>query len=548
MKKILIIGSGISGLTSAIECAASNNKVTLVSPFPSERSQSVMAAGGINAVSSDANEGDTIESHIEDTLNGGLNIASAKAVRSLCTDAPEILNWLESIGVVFTRDKNGSIARRAFGGQSHRRTAFAGTSTGKQIVTALVQKARQYECAGLIDKRTGLRFHSALIHDNTCYGAVFYDEKNMSVTVITADAVIMATGGQNSIFGKTTGSALCDGYSTGRLFIQGAVLKNPEFIQYHPTAIETSQKKMLISEAARGEGGRLYYMNGDKRIYFMEDLFGKNGNLMTRDVVSKCMHNVPSQVYLDISFLGKKKIKENLEEIYDLCMTYLGIDVTKESIPVTPTVHFFMGGLAVDINHRTSIDRLYAVGECASIYHGANRLGGNSLLAALHSGKVAAAHIDKHCSSCTAEHAIPDFSAFASEIESDIASRLQGESSYSAVHMMRTLAEIMNDDMGISRTEEKLKSGIESIDYYISVCEKIIYDTSVSPYQGYCLRSLFTLARGILTCALNRRETRGAHIREDYPETSADFEKSTLIRYNNGNYDISYEREDEICW
>lgn len=291
---------------------------------------------------------------------------------------------------MFSIDEQGRPRRRAFGGQSHKRTYYCGASTGKQIVSALVMEARRYEAAGKVSRRLRVHFHSALIRDGVCYGALLFDEKSERLEPVHADAVVMAVGGQNSLFGKTTGSTLCDGYAAGRLFLQGALLKNLEFIQYHPTTLETEQKRMLITEAVRGEGGRLFYMEGDRRVYFMEDKYGPRGNLMTRDVVTREVYAVGREVFLDISFLDKHLIDTRLEEVRDLCRKYRGIDISTTPIPVAPSVHFFMGGLAVHLNHQTNIERLYAIGECASMYHGANRLGGNSLLAVLYSGRVAA--------------------------------------------------------------------------------------------------------------------------------------------------------------
>lgn len=544
MNRVLIIGSGISGLTCAIETAKKGGKAVLVSPYPSERAQSVMAAGGINAVLTNCDKGDSVDLHISETINSGCNIAGTETVTALCKDAPEIIKWLESIGVVFTRESSGNVARRAFGGQSRKRTVYAGASTGKQIVTALVQEARKWECEGRIDRRLGLVFHSALISGGVCYGALFYCGKTKSLVPLFADAMVIASGGQNCLFGKTTGTVLCDGYAAGRLFTQGAKLKNLEFIQYHPTTIETPQKRMLITEGARGDGGRLYYIDGEgKRVYFMEDMYGEKGNLMPRDIVSKCIYDAPSQVYLDISFLGEKKIRENLKEVSDLCQEYLGLDVTKESIPVAPSVHFFMGGLAVDIRHRTNIKNMYAVGECASIYHGANRLGGNSLLAAIHGGKTAVQSI---CEDVNAQSA-PAFDSYIKEQSEKLNRQLESKSPFSAVYIRNSLARIMNEDLGILRTGKKLKEGVENVDYYLSICDKIIYDSEISPYQGYSLSAMLTLGRAILTCAERRRETRGAHIRADYPQRGDIYEKCSVISYNGGKYDITYESEDEIC-
>ena len=541
MKHVLIIGSGLSGLSCAIELAEMGVVSTLVSPCPSERAQSVMAAGGINAP---LGNDDSPKGHAQDTLKSGGCIAGEKAVEGLCSKASDIVNWLESLGVVFTRDEKGNVALRAFGGQSKNRTAYAGASTGKQIMTALIREARKYECTGKIKRLLKRQFHSALIKDGKCYGALLYNEKEQKLEEIYADFVVVASGGQNVLFGKTTGSTQCDGYVAAKLYEQGAKLKNLEFIQYHPTTVETPQKRMLISEAARGEGGRLYYMDKDKRVYFMEDKYGEGGNLMPRDVVSKCIYDVPGEVYLDIAHLGKKLIYSRLLEVAELCKKYVGLDVTKESIPVYPSVHFFMGGLAVDINHKTSIDNLYAVGECASMYHGANRLGGNSLLSAIYSGKCAAKAIGNLQGNAQQQ----DFEEYIATQKKLLEECLQSESRFSAVYIRKEIEKIMNNCLGITRTEEKLTQGIGDIDYYISISEKLIYDSDVSLYVCYTLRSMLILARAILTSAIERKETRGAHIREDYPNPCDEYALCSLCEYKDGKHFVSYAKEDDICW
>lgn len=538
MKHILVIGAGLSGLSCAIELAKNGIHTTLVCPYPSERAQSVMAAGGINAAMGDD---DSPTRHAEDTLKSGGSIAGEKTVHGMCNAAPGIIRELENIGVVFSRGKSGEVSLRPFGGQSRNRTAYAGASTGKQIMTAMIREARKYECKNVLTRLLCRQFHSALIKDGTCYGAILYNEKERKLETVYADAVVVATGGQNVLFGKTTGSTQCDGYTAAKLYEQGARLKNLEFIQYHPTTIETPQKRMLISEAARGEGGRLYYNDGERRVYFMEDKYGGKGNLMPRDVVSKCIYDAPSQVYLDISFLGKKLIDSRLFEVSELCLKYAQLDVSKESIPVYPSVHFFMGGLFVNKDHKTSLDRLYAVGECASMYHGANRLGGNSLLAAIYSGKIAAKAI---CGISEVDNA-PDFKKYISDQENVLKDRLKSKSRFSAVYIRYEIAKLMNDCLGITRTEEKLNEGIRSIDYYISVSDKLVYDSDVSPYIGYSLRPMLILARAILSCALSRKESRGSHIRNDFPKTDENYALCSVTDYNGGEYRISYIKEDE---
>ena len=538
MKNVLIIGAGLSGLSCALELAKNGVHVTLASPYPSERAQSVMAAGGINA---SLGVDDNPQNHTEDTIKSGGDIAGKNAVLGLCSNAGDIVRWLEGLGVVFTRDDGGKVALRAFGGQSKNRTAYAGSSTGKQIMTALIREARKFECDDVITRLLGRQFYSALIKDGKCYGAILYNEKTCEIETVYADAVVVATGGQNLLFGKTTGSTLCDGYVSAKLYEQGALLKNLEFIQYHPTTVETPQKRMLISEAARGEGGRLYYIKDGKRVYFMEDLYGERGNLMPRDVVSKCIYDAPSQVYLDISFLGKKLIDTRLFEVAEVCKKYAGINVYNQSIPVYPSVHFFMGGLFVDGKHKTSIDNLYAVGECSSRYHGANRLGGNSLLSAIYSGKVAGNAIKdlQNIDDC------PDFSDYILQQKNILEARLTSQSPFSAVYIRQEIAKLMNDCLGITRTEEKLKEGIKGVDYYLSVCDKIVYDADVSLYISYSLRPMLILARAILTSALARKETRGAHINADYPERSDEFAYCSICDYKNGEYSVFYQKEDE---
>ena len=540
--QVVIIGSGIAGMSAAIEAAMLGHEITLLAPYGSERSQSVMAAGGINVINDNKDEGDSIESHIEDTYKGGWFIEDKEDIKALCSNAPDHLKFLENMGVVFTRDKNRNISRRAFGGQSHKRTAYSGSSTGKQIVTALIQKCREYENKGQIKRILGLTFHSAIISNGKCHGVVMMNPLSGEVFPYYGDATIIATGGQNKLFGKTTGTELCDGYVAGKLFSQGVTLRNLEFIQYHPTTIETSHKRMLITEAARGEGGRLYYIKDGKRIYFMEDKYGEKGNLMPRDIVSKCIYDCPSQVYLDITFLGKKLILERLREVYDVCMEYINLDVTKESIPVAPSVHFFMGGIAVNIEHETNIKRLYAVGECASKYHGANRLGGNSLLSAVHSGRSAARSIDvKYRDISNKNNDDEDFSDYIYEIQNEIAKLQNSHSKFPAVYILRDLADIMNKNLGITRCEKEIDEGIKQIDYYLDILSKIKFDSEVSLYENLRLYHMTLLAKATLLCAKSRKETRGAHIRIDYPDTQEMYKKCSYVNYINGDICISYE-------
>ena len=538
MKKAVIIGSGIAGLSCAISLAEKGIKSVVASPFPPERSQSVMAAGGINAVEL-ADGPDSVEMHIQDTLAGGRYIAGRNAVSSLCKAAPAIIEQLERRGTVFTRDADGSVSRRAFGGQSYPRTCYCGASTGKQIVTALVMECRKYEALGLIERRTWTDFHSALIRDGVCCGALLFNESKFELYPEYADALVIAAGGQNALFGKTTGSMACDGYTAGKLFMQGAELKNLEFIQYHPTTMETPQKRMLISEAARGEGGRLFYEEDGKRVYFLEDKYGEKGNLMPRDIVSREMEATGKQIYLDVSFLGRDIITSRIPEVQELCMKYRGIDITREPVPVNPSVHFFMGGLAVDLNHETNIRNLYAAGECASIYHGANRLGGNSLLAAIYGGQKAAESVAGRDSMDT-HHS---FDSYVQDETAKVMSGLGSESRFPVMYIRDMAAQNLKEDLGIVRDEKRLRKGIEDVDFYLDIADKINYDSSVLPYFNYSLTGILTLARAVLVSADARKESRGAHFRSDYPEENRELQAASVISYDDGAYRVRYDRE-----
>lgn len=538
MKQVLVIGSGISGLSCAIACAQAGNRVQLVAPYPSERAQSVMAAGGINAVLDDRC-GDSVEAHIQDTYKSGCRIENLQDIAGLCGSAGDIVRWLDSIGVVFSR-KDGQIAQRAFGGQSFVRTCYAGSATGKQIVSALVFQCRQYEAQGQITRIFQKHFYSALIQDGRCCGVLLLDELTGKLEQLCGDAVVMATGGQNALFGKTTGSTLCDGYAAGKLFTQGVRLRNLEFVQYHPTTIETPHKRMLISEAARGEGGRLYYLENGKRVYFMEDKFGPKGNLMPRDIVAKCIYDAPSQVYLDITFLGEQLISQRLSEIRELCKRYADLDVTQESIPVYPSVHFFMGGIDVDEHHRTNIANLYAVGEAASKYHGANRLGGNSLLAALYSGKKAAEHIQ----TLEENASVPDFQDTFDREQQRIAEAAASKSQFPHVYLEQEIARILNENLGITRQAQDLQEGLENIDFYIAAAQRLHLDPQVSVYRSIRVMPMLILAKALLLSALSRQESRGAHLRVDFPDAREEFRAASIAEYRDGAISITYRKED----
>lgn len=288
MSKIIVVGNGLAGLSAAISAVENGSEVTLISYLSPDRSQSVLAAGGINAALDLNNENDSTQQHRDDTLKHGCYISNEQAVEELTGHAPELLEYLQNIGVVFTLTEDGRIAQRYFGGQKKKRTAYSGAGIGKQLISGLSSKLAGLEAAGNVTHIFFTEFISLIMNGNKAVGVYVRDTKSKDCRQIYGDAVVMATGGLGSFFEETTGSTLSSGIATAMLFYQGAELANLEMIQFHPTTAKCGNKSLLISEACRGEGGRLFvYKNGEK-YYFMESMYGEGGNLMPRDIVSLC--------------------------------------------------------------------------------------------------------------------------------------------------------------------------------------------------------------------------------------------------------------------
>ena len=316
MVDIIVVGAGIAGLTASIKACDKGANVSLISSDYSERSQSVMAMGGINAALNTKGENDSTDQHFTDTLNGGCKINNEKAVEMLTSDAPQIIDWLERIGTSFSRDENGNVDMRNFGGQKKKRTVYAGSRTGKQIVSSLVSLCRKRETEGKIKRFVGYRFLSLIFTDeNECCGINCIHEDTQELRSFIGDAVIIATGGYNSLFGKILGSTQNDGFATAKLFTQGVRLANLEMVQYHPTTVKTPQKRMFITEAARGEGGKLFVMKDGKPWYFMKDFYPELADLMPRDVVSRSIFKVSDggkkDVYLDLTHWMSIQLKSS---------------------------------------------------------------------------------------------------------------------------------------------------------------------------------------------------------------------------------------------
>ena len=502
---INIVGAGLAGLSCAINLAKKGIKCNLISVEESYRAQSVMAEGGINGALNTMNENDEVIYHIEDTLKGGAFLGNEKAIKGLCENAIDIIYWLKDLGVPF-ESKDGKIVLRNFGGQKNKRTAYVKSSTGKMLMSALIDEARKYEVKNLIHRYDHHEVYDLLIENSNCIGLKMYDLFTDKAYELYGP-VVLATGGLSGMFpGLTTGSKENTGRLLSRLFYKGLKLANLEMIQYHPTTIAISGKRLLVSEAARGEGARFMTYKDGKPYYFMEELYPEMKNLVTRDVASRTIYKIQNDpsckgVYLDMRHIDDEIWNNRLSDMRQELMEYLNIDIAKEVFEIKPGIHYFMGGIYVDNNHHTSFNNLYAAGECACIYHGANRLGGNSLLGAIYGGKIVSENIKD------------DNSEEIKEIDNDYVCLSDSFS--------ETVKDILENSLGIIRDEKTINNAINEVDELLSK------DLSISEKEK-CL-----LAKAMLLSALNRKESRGAHYRSDYPETDDSYKKTSVVSYND---------------
>lgn len=530
MGRVNIAGAGLAGLSAAIHLAELGVPSNLISALPSERAQSVLAEGGINAALDTMGEHDTPAEHFADTMKGGADLADPNAVAGLTDHAPEIVRWLFSLGTPFQMERQNLILRN-FGGQKKKRTAYSKSSTGKILMTALIDEARRWEDAGLIHR---LPHHLVEeIHteregtDRRCAGLVVRDAYSNRL-LDCPGPVILCSGGMNGIFpGRTTGTTPNTGSLTALAFSEGAELGNLEFIQYHPTTVGIPGKRMLISEAARGEGGRLFIRRNGQPWYFMEEKYPELGNLMPRDVVSREMFFVSRRpdceppVCLDLTGLPADTWKNKLSDMREEIQHYLAIDPVTTPVPVSPGIHFFMGGILVDIGHRSSLPGLYAAGECACQYHGANRLGGNSMLGALYGGRVAADSVYDLCKEDPLYDSDP--------ADLGPAPKDWAEARAVSPEATRRLMDILWDGLGIIREEEALSAACARLNELLA--------GDLTPWE----RNRALVGQAMLISALERRESRGAHYRSDHPRRDDKaFRKTTAAVCRNGEVSVFF--------
>lgn len=566
--KVNIIGAGLAGLSCAITLSEYGIENRLISLLPSERAQSSLAEGGINGALDTMGENDTPQEHFRDTMKGGAYLNDPEAVRVLTDRAPEILSSLIRIGVPFQAKECRPVLRK-FGGQKKKRTAYAKSSTGKLIMSAMIAECRKWECAGLTERFSHHRFIRLLTEPGEAFpessaGSDFPGKKSSpdqnkgkkvlgvrvqdtysNVMTDFEGPVVLCSGGMGGLFpGQTTGTTLNTGNVTATVFSQGVRLGNLEMIQYHPTTMKIPGKRCLVSEAARGEGGRLFILKDGKPWYFMEEKYPELGNLMPRDVVSREEYlaagreDTEGSVCLDMTGIPKKAFLEKLSDLREEIMYYLDLDPLKDPIPVEPGIHYFMGGIDVDSHHKSNLDGLYAAGECCCRYHGANRLGGNSMLGALLGGRIAGESIaaGEGRPDQTGEPEIPADMVIPDPLEKDEDPALAAR----AGRILQKGLGIVRDRHGMMEADEELKK----LMHEVSVSNHTDHGTGNTGLETDAPTNIdlcrLRLADAIVLSALERQESRGAHTRSDFPDQSDEYKKMTLAEFKDGRIVVSF--------
>lgn len=562
--KIVIVGGGLAGLMAAIKAAEAGLQIDLFSVVPVKRSHSVCAQGGINGAVNTKGEGDSPALHLDDTVYGGDFLANQPPVKAMCDAAPGIINLMDRMGVMFNRTPEGLLDFRRFGGTQVHRTAFAGATTGQQLLYALDEQVRRFETKGLVKKYEGWEFLSAIIDDEgVCRGIVAQNLTTSEIEHFKGDAVIVATGGPGIVFGKSTNSMINTGYAAAKLYEQGVYYANGEFIQIHPTSIPGEDKLRLMSESARGEGGRIWTYKDGKPWYFLEEKYPAYGNLVPRDIATReifdvCVNqklgiNGENMVYLDLSHKDPKELDIKLGGIMEIYEKFMGDDPRKVPMKIFPGVHYSMGGLWVDFDQMTNIPGLFAAGEVDYSQHGANRLGANSLLSAIYAGMVAGPNAVKYIDDLETRSddvSTSIFDSYTKEEQAKFDSILKMNGTENAYQIHKELGELMTENVTVVRINERLKETdakiVELMERYKNIN---INDTAKWSNQGVAftrqLKGMLNLARVITLGALYRNESRGAHYKPEFPERNdEEWLKTTKAKYNAEKNAPEFEYEE----
>ncbi len=568
--RIIVVGGGLAGLMTVIKAAEAGVNVDLFSLVPVKRSHSVCAQGGINGAVNTKGEGDSPWEHFDDTVYGGDFLANQPPVKAMCEAAPGIIYLFDRMGVPFNRTPEGLLDFRRFGGTKHHRTAFAGATTGQQLLYALDEQVRRWEVAGKVNKYEGWEFLSAILDDEgICRGVVCQHLKTMEIKAFTAGATVLATGGIGMIFGKSTNSLINTGTAQGAVYQQGATYANGEFIQVHPTSIPGGDKLRLMSESIRGEGGRVWVPSdgNDGRPpkgepwYFLETMYPAYGNLVPRDIATRAIFKVcvemklgvngENQVYLDVSHLDPHMLERKLGGVLEIYEMFVGDDPKRVPMKIFPGMHYTMGGLWVDYDQMTNIPGLFAVGEADYSIHGGNRLGANSLLSTVYAGMVAgpaSAKFMKNAAKTEVKSSVVDAAVKREQDKYNQILAMRGTENPYLLH--KELGEWMTDNVTVVRYNDKLEKTLAHLDTLSERWKKVNID-DVGPWTNQAvpftrqLWNMIELAKVITKGALLRNESRGAHYKPDFPERDdANFLKTTMAKWTPNGPEITYADVD----
>jgi succinate dehydrogenase / fumarate reductase, flavoprotein subunit len=601
VRRVIVVGGGLAGLMTVIKLCEAGVPVDLFSLVPVKRSHSVCAQGGINASVNTKGEGDSPQVHLEETVYGGDFLANQPPVKGMADAAPGIVFMLDRMGVPFNRTSEGLLDFRRFGGTLFHRTAFAGATTGQQLLYALDEQVRRFETMEVEDERGVVIPGEKMVRKlewwdflgivredgGRCVGIVAQDLKSMAIRAFPGDAVCLATGGPGIVFGRSTNSVINTGTAASAVYQQGACYANGEFIQVHPTAIPGADKLRLISESVRGEGGRVWVPKDPRehrlgrdiperdRDYFLEAKYPGYGNLVPRDIASrelflKCFHegrgifNPKSQkneneVFLDVTHLPEEMLRKKLAGVLEIYEKFVGDDPYKNPMKVFPAVHYSMGGLWVDFeraengslvkgsprNQATNIEGLYAAGECDYQYHGANRLGANSLLSCIYAGIVAGPAMASYRQNMAKSAYDLSKKVFdlAEKQEKDKLERiLKMDGPENPYKLHEELAQTMLVHCTIERHNAKLDEVIAKVDEIDERSRKVgVTDTATGRMnQGAQfvrhLQNMIVLARVMAQGARNRDESRGAHFKPEFKaRDDANWLRTTLAFHEAGS-------------
>lgn len=594
-RTVVVVGGGLAGLMATMKLAEAGHKVLLFSVVPVKRSHSVCAQGGINGAVNLRGEGDSPYLHFEDTITGGDFLNHQPPVMRMAERAPAIIYLLDRMGVPFNRTAEGLLSFRRFGGTLKHRTAYAGATTGQQLLYALDEQVRRWEVSNRVIKYEGWEFLGIVKDaDGACKGIVAQDLKTMKIEAFACDAAVMATGGNGLIFGKSTNSIINSGSPVSICYQQGVKYGNPEMVQIHPTAIPGEDKCRLISESVRGEGGRVWVPRNpmDERVptdipeserwYVCEELDPKYGNLLSRDIVSFIIYCVcrmgkgvkgRQQAYLDITQLHQSRggpytrdqINDKLEGVLEIYEKFMREDPIDLPMRIYPAIHYTMGGLWVDYetngdgtwdvdsprNQMTNIPGLYAAGECEYQYHGANRLGANALLSCLVGGEIAAQGIQGYFNQANiapiAAEKLED-ARKERQAEYDALAKSNGKENPYRLHA--ELADVMWNNCGIWRLQRDLLAAKPKLDELAARARQcdLLDDTGWNNQAVPFTRNLINMieqGKAIVGGAIVRDESRGAHFKVDTPERDdKNWLRTTLATWTPNGPSFDFEPID----